>query len=297
MGRCRICHQQAGIFKSVHEECERNEDEISRQRDLAKRELEAELRGWFSDGRVSQLPELAAKARRQLEPGEGMTLAASSFSWAINRMVRDKSLLGMDAYGAIAEYLSAFRLGANVPDRGWHHFVMLVALAELAAGKLPQRVDDPGIGFRYEPGESMVWVFGGAQLWQDKVMIDRPTVHTGYSIRVASGMYAHTGTTIPASTFEALVPVAEGNLVVTDRAFWFQGPHSITHIRFAELSYMHCVNNGLVFCTDDASARNQAFMTHEGEGWFMHDLIFGLEALSEGETGKLLPKPGGSNGR
>jgi hypothetical protein len=149
---------------------------------------------------------------------------------------------------------------------------MLTLLADFSEGILPDRVEDPGLGFAYERGEKPVWVFGSVTYLEDQAQRVGGRSYRGVSLRVMEGLYVHSGYSPEAQIVEGLVEVAEGNLVVTDRAMWFDGPHSVMRIWLEDILQIHQLKDGIAFCCK-GGARNRVFMTGVDEGWFAHALI------------------------
>lgn len=221
--------------------------------------------------RTSDLRSVVSEARAALGLQPAALMAASVFADAVTGLVVRCERPTLEQLMPMADFRAAFDFNpAFVPDRAWPRFVMLVTLADFAAGKFPDRVENPNLGFMYERGERLAWVFGGAQYQRDEVQHQRG-FYAGVSMQVVPGLYSRVGSYQPGATVEGMVPIAEGNLVVTDRALWFQGPHGIQRTLLADITYLQCVKNGFVFCT--RGSRNEMYLTGVDEGWFSHALV------------------------
>lgn len=268
MATCTYCGEPAGLFKTAHQSCiEANQQKTNDTYAAWAVKLGEQCKAG-GDAAAMWRDCVAAVPR-----GVADQLAQQVFIQRVEGFIQRGEHPSLETLNPLADFIAGTETDPrSLPGRTWPHFVMLAELADLAAGKFPNRADDPGLGFMYERGERFAWAFGGVLHLRDEVQHQRG-LYAGVSMRVMPGLYSRLGTYQPGATVEGLVPMSQGNLVITDRAMWFQGEHGVQRTFLSDIAYIECFDDGFGFCAGRGSSRMEAYKTGPGEGWFSHALV------------------------
>lgn len=282
MGKCVYCGRWAGLFSSIHPECQekkqeekKHADEMARLEESAVVEILAKLHIAAVTGNDDDA--IASLSKRDSEIGDlpQRVLHAWVRSFADPGSERG---LPTEAEEKIAQMLiEKFGLSPGLM-RGqmWERFCRLVAIRDAQNGRIHAINIAGQLPFILEPGERIAWVFPVAEYLEDKVVRSRSRGYSGVSMRVMPGLYVHTGQGAQAQAAEGFVHIDNGVLAFTDRALLFSGGHKAFRVKYKELASLVRYDYGFAACRNRQSARMFGFTVQDPMAGFPHGM---LEAL------------------
>ena len=152
-------------------------------------------------------------------------------------------------------------------------------LRDLLNGKVPERVAIQGnFPFNLQKGEKLVWLFQDAKYYEQKTRRHFQGRSSGFSIRVARGLYYRTSgfRGYPVETKED-VYVGTGLLAFTTKHLYFTGGAKGLRVAYKKIIAFEPHSDGIVIHRDGARAKPQSFIT--GDGWFTYNLAMNLSQL------------------
>jgi hypothetical protein len=175
-------------------------------------------------------------------------------------------------------YARYFGLADEELDRNgaFTRVVKSIVLRELCEGKIPQRVQIEGKSpFNFQKNEKIIWVFKNVQYYEDRKRRQYVGGHSGFSIRIAKGVYYRVGAFKghPVDTVER-VYLGTGMLVVTDRHLYFKSEQKAFRIRLDKIIMIEPYSDGVAIQRDAQTALPQTFIT--GDGWFTYNLLVNI---------------------
>jgi hypothetical protein len=267
------CKQPAGFLKSAHPECKQ------------RYEL-----GWQQI--VAKATE-AAKGKSPLPGIEGALAEIARTCYLDDSKVREALVAGWEAASAsflednliseaeeetLANY--AKECGLSQQDLMQHGAYMRVVkgsiLREVFHGKTPSAVKVTGtMPFNVGKDEVMIWLEGSIKYMEERTHRTYVGGSQGVSMRIAKGLYYRVGafkaTPVVTSALEA---VDQGNVLITDKALYFQGAIKSFRIPFKKMVSFLPYSDGLGFFRNTANAKQQVIVS--GDGWFYYNLITNL---------------------
>lgn len=144
----------------------------------------------------------------------------------------------------------------------------------LENGEIPYDdfIDQLSVGIMFQRGEKPVYEHCGATLYQQVTRTQYRGGHAGFSVRVAKGLYFRSGgfKGEPVTTSE-MKEIDFGDLVVTDKNFYFKSHAKSIRIPFTKIISLEPYKDGLGIQTD--GARSQPMIIKDVDGWFLYNLI------------------------
>ena len=130
-------------------------------------------------------------------------------------------------------------------------------------------------GFNLLKSETLVWVFDNVQYYERKTRRERVGGTRGASVRVAKGVYFHTGgfksRNVETTTTEL---VDTGMLALTDKHIYFGGPQKRFRVRYDRIVHFEAFADGLGITRDAQNAMPQYFGGLDG--WIAYNLAVNL---------------------
>lgn len=275
MGTCNLCGQQAGVFLSEHSECrQRVQSGITEMRTLA---TVAATTGLGYDDLVARLA-TAAEANRISKSEIRLSLIEG---WrAALQTALDSAGLSEEEDRRLVEYAKRFALGQDdlSTNRGYDHFVQGRILRRIINGQFPSDITiklDGRLPVVLQKSERLIWRFGGAEYHKEVVRREWEGGSTGYSMRVAKGLY------IRQSYFKGrpierreMALQDRGVVVVTDKNLYFSGPSVNFRLPYKRIVAVRPYADGVGIHRDLASAKAETFVVQDG--WFISNLLENL---------------------
>lgn len=276
MGDCRYCGKPAGLWRSVHRECQTRHD-------AGRAEIMALVKTATRDpSAISTLPAAAgAVAERHLIAGSDLPgIIIEGWEKAVEGAF-DDGVLSEEEEANLGEIQRYFGYGQHELDRNgaFTRVVKGSVLRDLLNGVIPGRVTVQGnFPFNLQKGEKLVWLFQDARYYEQKTRRHFQGGSSGFSIRVARGVYYRTSgfRGHPVETKEN-VHVGTGLLAFTNKHLYFAGGSKSFRIAYKKIVAFEPYSDGIVVHRDASSARPQSFIT--GDGWFTYNLAMTLSRL------------------
>lgn len=287
MAKCKYCGQWAGLLKDTHPGCvtEHNREEEARVAREAEEAAKVEqVRALLvSQSSKGTLDAALTPALDEAAGGDRDVLWKGTAAW-FSSLVREPFPEGVpqeQVESAVRSLMDHYGFkGSDLPDNLWNKFVKVCACGDLDRGVLPERVKVGGnLPFNLEGGERVVWLFPGAEYFEDKAVRSLSRSYGGLSMRVLPGVYAHMGQSAPSSVSEGFFPIDTGLLALTDRAILFSGSHKALRIKYKDIVAFTRYDSGFAVCKSNQAARNQAFEVADDFPGFPFVMAEGLAKL------------------
>jgi len=287
MALCKYCHEKAGFLRWKHPKCEAEHkafvaaeakkhaasiDLISNQIQLAlsdETQLETKLTA------ISTIAEQEGVRPEEYGPMvlKGLTpvvvkrfnggLIDAKFSLAIERIVKSMRL-DIDKSGHKDVYQ---RLGKAA------------IITEIQKGTLPTAFGPANFRppVNLQKGEQVVWAFRQVRFYEDRVHNRRVGGSRGVSVRVAKGVYYHTGR-FASHTVSSVERehIDTGDLVVATKGLYFAGGSKGFRLPYNKIVSFEPFSDALGIIKDGVNAKHQLFKTDDG--WFLYNLISAVSA-------------------
>ena len=197
----------------------------------------------------------------------------------VDRALED-GLLSANEESAIATFAAHFGLDSNALDRqgAWTRVTKAAILRDLTEGIVPQRMDASRVDlpFRLQKSETLIWLFTDVDYSTVRTRREFQGGHAGVSIRVAKGLYFHTGgfKGRPVQV-EETVYVDTGLLGITTRHIYFSGSAKSFRVRHDRIVAIQPYSDGVGITRDGVRAKPETFQL--GDGWFAYNLLRNIE--------------------
>lgn len=275
MAKCKYCGKDAGIFKSVHPECEKFAKETMHF--FTQMAVHACLHGGDEAELRTALSEAAANARLSAEERQKATLDA--LSQAAAQALED----GIVTPDEEKNLLMVTRI-LEIPDQtlyaseAWGQLVKSRVLAEVMAGKVPERCNASGLQVVLQKGESVIWMFNKVASYESRTRRHFVGASAGVSVRVAKGVYLRTSAFKghPVEKTE-IVHADTGSLIITNKNIFFQGAIKVVKLPARKLAAIQPYSDGIGLQLDTASATMRLFQNLDG--WFAYNVVSNLNLL------------------
>lgn len=277
MGRCKICGQDAGLFRTVHKACKERLDQ-------ATRAIQALLRAVVTGTKpleavAPQVLQIAQQAR--VPPDTLRSLLTWQWERAVGEFLAD-DLLDEREEQLLLAYSDAFSLGPDALDvnGAYSRASIAGALRDLTQDKIPQRFATTGdVPFNLQKSETLVWAFPGTEYLEERTHREYVGGYSGVSVRVARGLYFRTGgfRGHPVERV-SLEPRDTGLLGLTTKHVYFHGASASFRVPYRKIVSFRAYDDGMGLQKDGARARPQIFVT--GDGWGVYNLTRNLARLA-----------------
>ncbi len=276
MGDCTYCGKSAGLFHTVHKECESAHQ-------AAEHAIVTAIDKAFSSATIADsLPSyihntgesgfIDSQAQRKLIV-DGWTRALNHF--LVPGLFDDSQEALLVRFKALF-HLTNEELSA---ENSYPLMVKADALRDLTSGKLPDRCHIVGtLPINLQKDERLVWAFPNTSYYANKTHREYVGASAGVSLRVLKGVYLHTnsfhGKPIDVSTTQK---VDTGFFAITNKNIYFSGRLKAMRVPFSKIVSFQEFSDGIGFFRDSANAKHESFMT--GDGWFTYNLVVHLAKM------------------
>lgn len=253
-----------------------NKPELERQ--LTQAVVVAELVRAITSGHSPEEAEAALAEIKSILPADRWREALiEGWETAVETFLSDK-LIDTREEERLISYARHFGLTDEELDRNdaFTRMIKSIVLRELCEGKIPQRIQVEGkLPFNFQKNEKIIWVFKNVQYYEDRKRRQYVGGHSGFSIRIAKGVYYRVGAFKghPVDTVER-VYLGTGILVVTDRHLYFKSEQKAFRIRLDKIIMIEPYSDGVTIQRDAQTALPQTFVT--GDGWFTYNLLVNI---------------------
>jgi len=275
MGVCKYCGKPAGLFRSEHKECKERREVTWKQ--MVSLVEETILQQGSDDAYKSLKEELKKMGIYGYITSEEEITEALISGWerAVDRTLEDGKLEESEEK-KISKFVRFFGFSQSELDRRGYYskFVKSIVLREVMEGKVPEsvkiRVENVDINFQKD--EKLIWIFTDVDYLEARTVRRYSGSSSGLSIRIAKGVYFHTGNFRgnPIETTE-VVRVDTGIVAVTTKHIYFHGSVKSFRIPYKKIISFVPFSDGIGFFKDSPSSKLQCFKTNDG--WFTYNLI------------------------
>lgn len=272
MGKCKYCGQEAGLLRSVHNECELKHGQ-------GTNDILALLTKAARGNIGLEIAEMEARQEAEVSfigPTEFAALLIRAYESAVTSFL-DDGLLSRDEEDLIAAYLQHFHLSTDVLSDNAAHMSLVKAavLRDVMDGKYDTRVRVDGtMPFNFQKSETLLWLFPDAEYCQPRTRTSYQGRSSGVSLRVAKGVYYRIGQfqgNPVANTQIALLDT--GMVAITNKHLYFAGDFKSLRVRFDKVVSVTPYSDAIAIQRDDVT-RLDIFKT--GDGWFTYNLVMNL---------------------
>jgi hypothetical protein len=258
----------------LHQACKEN-------RDLSVKQMgEIATKVALGGGDLSTLDQQLAKVGRAgLVPFDWIRgILLQSWEQAIDQTVKT-NVLSDEQVRSLQDFANKYSFSISDLNRNGAgtRVAMSLTLRDVMEGRMPRvppmAADLP---FNLRPSEQMIWGFRGTRYYLERVHRMRVGSYNGVSVRVAKGVYWHTGgsMSIPVE-IARLDHIDTGALGISSENVYFGGAHKSFRIPFKKIVSFHPYADGLGFFRDSASASHEIFVIG-GDSWFLFNLVQNL---------------------
>ena len=152
-------------------------------------------------------------------------------------------------------------------------------LREVMEGIVPKRLTITNqLPVLLQSGESVIWVYNDVPAYEDKIRRDYVGSSTGFSVRVARGVYLRSGAFRgrPVETTET-IKIGSGSLIITNKNIFWISPRRSIKIPVRKLISATPCSNGVILQKDGATAKPLMLILEDP--WFTCNLISNLNLL------------------
>lgn len=268
MADCPYCREGAGLLKKEHPECR-----------LADEEIAAAVDDAVHNGRVAELgSRTVALASRAARPVDIRSAVRKGFGMALDRIL-DDGVVDEDEEKFVEAVLGELNLSQKDAPEEWERLVKALALRDVLAGQIPDRIKIDQVPVVLQKGERIAWAFPDTDLLEQRVQRASRTVSHGLSIRVARGVYYRPGIFNSTPVERAYTAtIGNGMLLLTNKNLYFASSAKTLRIPYAKILSFQPFADGIGIHRDAASAKPQTFVT--GDGWFTYNMVTNLAQMA-----------------
>jgi hypothetical protein len=289
MGICKYCGQDAGFLRHVHPQCEaqhqeqlRTNAEMARLHEVAITEA-ASLVMSYAERQIDH-PSLIAKLRdlakqQSIAPTEMHEIFIRGWEKAVDDILAN-GIISAEQESQLKALQTEARLTQEELDT--HGAFMKAAkssvLRSVMEGHRRKDIDFDGFNVNLQKAEYLVWVFSGVDYLEERIHRQYDGGYGGFSIRVASGLYFHTGAfrgrPIDSTSLD---PVDRGKLGITNVGIYFTGAVKVFRLPYKKIVAFEPFSDAIKITKDAASAKPQVFSIDDP--WFAFNLMKNLAAI------------------
>lgn len=284
MGKCDLCGDSAGIFKSRHPSCEMKAESLKHSlHDLV---LNGVLAGMpFSElntqTEIRIQEENLPKSRFQ----QTMLLAANDAAIQISQ----KSPISEDELIRLVDLLNGFGYPAGNREEILRNRLFGMGFTSLSNilwevhNDRPPYYDGAGkMQFNLRPGEQPIFSAGNVTFAEERTVNTGSRTFGGLSVPIGAGIYYHFGAS-QARKVSGLLQIDVGAMLVTSQALYFGGQQRTMRISLAHVLRYEPYADGVGVC--EAAGPPKVFVPdYSGmdTGWFLFNLLSTLTSKLSG---------------
>jgi len=276
MGNCIFCGQPAGFLKKQHKECRQKYE-------AGKAQIVSLVASSISNqGSMDALAQAVGAISQShfIDASRLRPTLIEAWESAVERAL-DDGILTEEEEVTLLQLADQYALTQRELDRNgaYSKVTKAAVLRDVLHGEIPNRIQIEGdVPFNLQKKESLVWVFEDVAYYERRTRRQYVGGHQGVSIRIAKGVYYHTGgfRGQPVETVET-IHVDTGLLGVTNKHLYFYGSVKSFRLRYDKIVSFTPYSDGIGVQRDAMTARSQLFITEDG--WFTFNLVTNLARL------------------
>jgi hypothetical protein len=287
MGLCRYCHEKAGFLRWKHPKCE--EEHRALVAAEAKKHA-ASLESIFNQIQLALADESQLEAKLKVIPAiaEQEGVKPEEYGPAVLKGLTpvvvkrfDGGLVDTNFSASVERIVKSMRLDI---DKSGHKDVYqrlskAAIIGEIQKGTLPTAFGPSNFRppVNLQKGEQVVWAFRQVRFYEDRVHNRRVGGSRGVSVRVAKGVYYHTGR-FASHTVSSVERehIDTGDLVVATKGLYFAGGSKGFRLPYNKIVSFEPFSDALGVIKDGVNAKHQLFQTDDG--WFLYNLVSAVSA-------------------
>ena len=278
MGTCALCSQNAGLFRNEHAECrDKYNAAYARLTSLTRAAFDAGT----TPGDVATQADDIARAGL-VPPMDRRAALVAGWEQSVESAFSDQLLTEVEEHRLVTFGSSLGLSQSELDQKGaYSRLTKGAVLRDLQEGKLPARMNIAGdLPFNLQKGESLVWAFPSTSLYEVRAHRSFEGGSQGVSVRIARGVYYRVGAFKGHPVERISTDLADvGTLGVTDRSLYFAGAKKGLRVPYRKITSFTPYTDGLGIQRDAVSARPQAFVVADKDGWFIFNLVSNLAQL------------------
>lgn len=252
-----------------HQECK---ESTGRIRELVRRELQMAT---STEGFGTRYEEARTAGGRKVID---VTPALEAWKLAVDTALED-GILSADEEQRATDIASAVGIDQANAGPSWTKLVKAAILRDVTEGRIPERAKIDGITANLLKKERPVWLFNGAQYFEERTSRSFAGVSHGLSIRIAKGVYYRPsmfrGSPIETSK---VVHADSGGLLITSHHVYFLGARKSFRIPYRKIVAFAPFKDGIGVQRDAMTAKPQIFKVDDA--WFAYNLVSNLASIA-----------------
>lgn len=287
MGNCIYCGKKAGFWKSVHPECQLEQEKKKELLDkacqsalaLAMRAAKGDI---DSTNIKEQLQEMASAS--SFSPTLLKGIAVLAWEKTLEEYLEEKVFTAQEE-NDLMKYAHFLDLGQEDLNKngGVFRATQAAILRDLSEGKTPNRMHLSGnLPFVLQKGETIIWYQKDCTYMEEKTFRSYVGGSAGMSVRIMKGVYYRTSAFKghPVETSK-VVPIDRGTVAITTKNIYFAGARKSYRIPFAKIVSLSPYSDGFGVFKEAANSKQQIFIT--GNGWFFGNLLANFCAQAQAQ--------------
>ena len=269
MGNCNYCGKKAGLFKSVHPECEEKYNQgISKIKELSLNYDSNEPFGEIIEKSKAIANECFINEQiRTKALVEGITALVNKFL--------DNGVISLDEQKTMNAIVTSMDYNFSEINERVQKGIVLRNLTE---GKIQECKLD-GCPINFEKDEVLVYAFGGVVFYEMTEVRHYEGGSSGVSFRVAKGLYFRT------SAFKGYPVISDtlklkgvGMLFITDKNVYFYSETKSEKIPLKKVIATTNYSDGIGIQKDGKTSKPAVFkmVVHPEDGWFVCNVVSNL---------------------
>lgn len=277
MGICKFCGLKAGLFSSVHKQCEQNYKE-GKNSILSKTSEAITSQTDFSE--LNSEIAIIEKTNH-ISKAETNELFTTAFDKAVESFLED-GIISKDEEEKIIKFKDHFNLDQDILDKNGslQKIAKSLILRDVFEGNTPKnRMNIEGtLPFLFQKDEVLIWLFQGAEYYELRNRTTYQGGSQGVSVKIMKGVYYRTSSFKgnPVIT-QQITPIGIGMLALTNKNIYFAATAKTIKIPYNKLISITPYSDGISLQKDGASAKPQIFKNIDS--WFAYNLISNINNL------------------
>ncbi len=282
MGICRYCGQEAGFLRHAHKECEAQHRQQMAHHEAAIAEAGTLVASYAEAGidHAALLERLRDLKHQQSISGDEMHhVFVAGWERAVDDLLAN-GMISAEQESRLVSLQEETKLTQEELDQHGRFTKLGKAsvLRHVMEGHPRNDIKFDGFNFNLQHGEYLVWAFSGVDYLEERVHRQYRGGYGGFSVRVMSGVYYHTGAFQGRPIDSAsLDRVDQGKMGITNLSIYFGGSLKIFRIPYKKVVAFEPFSDAVRITRDAVSAKPQVFSMDDP--WFAFNLMKNLAAM------------------
>jgi hypothetical protein len=277
MGICKFCGKKAGLFRSLHKECENAN--TNGMRDIVAMIENVITTSNDNSNLKEELNLITEKAYINSE--DINYLYCLGYDKAVDSFL-DNGIISIEENQRLENFQELMDLGQDELNinGSFNRKIQSEILREVSEGIVStSKLNITGnLPFLLQKNENILWLFQNVEFQEQRTKTIYQGRSQGVSIKIAKGLYYRTGSFKgnPVSTQQMTI-LGNGILALTNKNLYFASSTKNIKIPYSKLISITPYSDGIGLQEDGASAKPKIFK--DIDGWFSYNLISNLSKL------------------